>query len=102
MTHGPQEHLEKPAFLGRSFSSDRTTSSLSSDRATGSLVFLVILLVLAALAYGGEGAWFLAIPCGVAALGLSIVAFRRMRALVRDELDSDPTETIETLVKRTR
>ena len=96
-----QRHLEEPAYLGRPFPTDPDAyRHYSRDRSTGSVVFLDLLMIVATLAYASEHAWFLVIPCALASVGLSIAAYRRVKKMVRDEMDADPTETLDTLVRR--
>ena len=92
---GWETHLEEPAYLGREFPADPDPyDDFSRDRALGWMLILDVLLLLAALAYAGEGAWFLVLPCVLGAVLCSIGAFRRIRRAIRDEMNADPQETL--------
>jgi hypothetical protein len=92
-------NLEEPAHLGREFPTDSDPYvHYPRNRSAGSLVFLDLLLVLAAAAYTSEGAWGLGLVCGISAVLCAIPAYRWMRRLVKEEMEADPTETLKTLV----
>lgn len=96
-------HLEEPAYLGRKFVNDSDPYRyLPRDRSTGSLVFLDMVLLIGALSYASEGAWFLAVPFMSGIVACTIAVVRRVRRLVRDEMDADPAETRDLLSSRRR
>ena len=68
----------------------------------GPLVFLAILLLVGTLAYAGEGAWFLAVPCGIGSILSSVAAYRRLRRALHHEMRADPSEMLDALVPRRR
>lgn len=100
---GWEQHLEEPAYLGREFQNDSDPYRyLPRDRSTGSLIFLDLVLLIGALSYASEGAWFLAIPFLVGLVASTVAVVRRVRRLVRDEMDADPAATRDLLASRRR
>ncbi|MGI8609075.1 MAG: hypothetical protein ACR2MY_07585 [Candidatus Dormibacteria bacterium] len=98
-----QRHLEEPAFLGRKFEPEGDPyRHLPRDRSTGSLVFLGLVLLIGAVSYAGEKAWFLAIPFLLGLIACSVAIVRRVRRLVRDEMDADPADIKDLLSSRRR
>ena len=96
-------NLETPAHLGREYPVDPDPySDVPRHRAAGSIVFLLILLIVAAFAYASEGAWFIALFCGFLAVALAVGSFRYLKRALQDQVNEDPTETLKTLVHRRR
>jgi hypothetical protein len=98
-----QRHLEEPAFLGREFPVDPDPyRHLPRDGASGSLVFLDLLLIVTTFAYASEGAWFIAVFCAILAGLCAVAAWRKLKRTIEEEMKADPSETLKTLVRPRR
>lgn len=96
-------NLEEPAHLGREFPTDPDPyRHYPRNSSAGSLVFLDLLLITAAVAYTVEGAWVAGLICGILAILCAIPAYRWVKRLVQEEMEADPSETLKTLVRPRR